>query len=412
MSPMYRLAAILALLTCMASAQVGSSPGVTGGTSGTGNGAFIGAAGNSFQDVTEIAAPANPAGGNERLYADSSTHLLTCLKSSGASCFSASVAWNAITAPSGNLSLTMGSNTSTFNTTTAVSQAFALKNTTAALVGASQSSSTFSLCGTEWHAAASAEGCAAFQFIPGTGTDAANTIALTHTGSATGVTTTTFPGPVQSASDGVHAAYLSLLGNTTAPSITANTAGWLGPSSASFTGYACQLPSTAPSGQVLQCAAPSSGVSVGSWVSAGGGSSIVMYAAFGNAAVCGAGQFTGANNALSPVGEACQFTGAAGSAGSGAVITSTGTMKNFRIHMQQAVPAGLTYTFTVYWCTGSNCVPAATTIVATCAAGAFDCVDTTHTQAVTAGDLFAYREDQTGSGTEVGTQFSSAIQVQ
>lgn len=111
------------------------------------------------------------------------------------------VAWQAIGAPSGNLSLSMGSNTSAFNTTTAVSQFFAWKNTTAAVIGTSQSSPTLADCGTEFHAAASAEGCGVLQFIPGTGTDAASTFAITHTGSATGAM----------------ALDLSSLGNVTAP---------------------------------------------------------------------------------------------------------------------------------------------------------------------------------------------------
>lgn len=53
-------------------------------------GAFDGGLGASFQDVTETAAPANPATGNDRLYLNSTTHLLSCLTSSGASCMPAS----------------------------------------------------------------------------------------------------------------------------------------------------------------------------------------------------------------------------------------------------------------------------------------------------------------------------------
>lgn len=111
-----------------------------------------------------------------------------------------SPAWSSLTNPSGSLSLTMGSNTSLFNTTSAVSQFFAWKNTTAATVTGGQSSPTLAICGQEWHGGASVEGCLVMQFIPGTGTDAANTIAFTHTGSATGATTTSFPGPVQAGS--------------------------------------------------------------------------------------------------------------------------------------------------------------------------------------------------------------------
>jgi hypothetical protein len=55
-------------------------------TGGGGGGAFINGLGTGFQDVTEIAAPANPGAGNDRLYLNSSTHLLTCITSSGANC--------------------------------------------------------------------------------------------------------------------------------------------------------------------------------------------------------------------------------------------------------------------------------------------------------------------------------------
>jgi hypothetical protein len=202
-----------------------------------------------------------------------------CFMSNGAtsdpsfqSCPTASVLWSAIGNPTGNLSLTMGANTSAFNTTTGLASFFQWNNTTAATSGASQSSPSLQVAGTEWHSGASVTGGFLMQFIPGTGTDAANTINFAHLGAATGVTTLQAPGPIASGSDGVHAAYLSLLGNTTAPTILANTAGWLGPPSASFTGYACSLPATAPSGgQVLSCATPSGGVSVGTWVTPSSG---------------------------------------------------------------------------------------------------------------------------------------------
>lgn len=151
--------------------------------------------------------------------------------------------WAGLTNPSpAALTLPLGTFSSIFTTTTAVSQFFAYKNTTAALVGTSQSSPNLALCGTEWHSAASTEGCLNLQFIPGTGLDAANTISLTHTGSATGVTTFQAPGPVASGSDGVHSADLSLLGNTTAPALVTNSFNFLGPNSASFTAYAWQPP--------------------------------------------------------------------------------------------------------------------------------------------------------------------------
>lgn len=56
----------------------------------SGGGAFAGGAGTSYQDAEEIAAPADPASGYDRLYMDSTTHELTCLTSSGTSCMPSS----------------------------------------------------------------------------------------------------------------------------------------------------------------------------------------------------------------------------------------------------------------------------------------------------------------------------------
>lgn len=63
-----------------------TASGVPSWTVPSGSGAFSGGLGASFQDVTEIAAPANPSSGNDRLYLNSSTHQLACLTSSGGSC--------------------------------------------------------------------------------------------------------------------------------------------------------------------------------------------------------------------------------------------------------------------------------------------------------------------------------------
>lgn len=57
----------------------------TCGAGGTGTG-FNGGLGSSYQDAAEIAAPANPAAGDDRLYLNSTTHQLACLTSAGASC--------------------------------------------------------------------------------------------------------------------------------------------------------------------------------------------------------------------------------------------------------------------------------------------------------------------------------------
>src|SRR5579863_2152899 len=178
-------------------------------------------------------------------------------------------AWTSLTNGSGNLNISPGG-TSTLNTTSPVTDFLSLRNITVATGGTSQSSPIFSLCGTSF-TTISVTDCIALQYVMGAGANAPNTLNFFKELGGTGIVTSTFPGPVASGSDGVHSAYLSLLGNTTAPTITANTAGWLGPPSASFTGYACSFPATAPSGgQVLSCGTPTSGVSVGSWVSAGG----------------------------------------------------------------------------------------------------------------------------------------------
>jgi hypothetical protein len=82
-----------------------------------GSGAFSGGLGASFQDATEIAAPANPAAGNDRLYLSSATHLLACLTSSGANCMPAGGAGTVTQVTSGNFSplfnVSVATNTST-----------------------------------------------------------------------------------------------------------------------------------------------------------------------------------------------------------------------------------------------------------------------------------------------------------
>lgn len=64
---------------------------------------------------------------------------------------------------------------------------------------------------------------------------------------------------ISSLGDGVHPGIAFLLGNTTAPSPPANTAGWVGPNTGSFTAYGLQLPSVGPSGSSLLCAGALSG---------------------------------------------------------------------------------------------------------------------------------------------------------
>jgi hypothetical protein len=183
-----------------------------------------------------------------------------------------SSAWSSLTAPTGagNFPLAMGSNTSIFTTTTALSQMFAWKNVTAATSGTSQASPINSICGRAWNGA-DIEDCLTLQDIPGNGSNAAITFAVGHTGSSTGLVTTTFPGPVQAGASGTNAGMVSLPGNTSNPALPANSFSIIGPASASFTAYALQFSTTPASGnQVIQCGTPSGGISACSFVAGGG----------------------------------------------------------------------------------------------------------------------------------------------
>lgn len=104
------------------------------------------------------------------------------------------------------------------------------------------------------------------------GATTANT--LTYSGTA-GFTAS--QGPVSSATDGVHAGRISLVGNTTVPNLPANTFSWLAPNSASFTSYGIQCPSTAPAATtILELAAASSNVSACSFAAVTGTGSVVL----------------------------------------------------------------------------------------------------------------------------------------
>lgn len=149
--------------------------------------------------------------------------------------------WSALANGSGNLAVSPGG-TSTFNTTTALSQFFAWKNTTAAVVGTSQGSPVLADCGTGFHASLSVEICTTTSILPGNGNDAAITVSHAVTGSSTGPVTDQFSGSVATGSDGVHAAALQLLGLTTVPGLGTNNFNLIGPNSASFTSFGWQAP--------------------------------------------------------------------------------------------------------------------------------------------------------------------------
>lgn len=140
---------------------------------------------------------ATASAGNDVCYGDSGTHSILCSFNNGSfGPLGGASAWSALTAPSGALSLTMAGNTSTFNTTTALSQFFAWKNTTAAIVGTSQGSPVLSTCGRAFHGSADVEDCMTFKELPGNGNDAAIVQTIGHTGTSTGFVNTLFSGGV------------------------------------------------------------------------------------------------------------------------------------------------------------------------------------------------------------------------
>lgn len=90
-------------------------------------------------------------------------------------------------------------------------------------------------------------------------------------------------GPISSASDGVHAGLMSLVGNTTARSIGSNSFGFIGPNSASFTSYVFQPSATAPGAlSLLTAAATSSNISALTYTTMGTGVATALATAQGN----------------------------------------------------------------------------------------------------------------------------------
>jgi hypothetical protein len=112
-----------------------------------------------------------------------------------------STLWNTISNPAGSLTLAMGTNTSTFNYTSGLVNAWLWANTTAATVGASQSSPALELFGTEWTAGpVSSAGGVRFQFVPNNGLNTGGTFVFSYQGSGTGAYGTTFPGSITAGS--------------------------------------------------------------------------------------------------------------------------------------------------------------------------------------------------------------------
>ena len=103
-------------------------------------------------------------------------------------------AWSAIGNPTGALSLTMGTNTSTFTYTSGLSNAFLFQNTTAATVTTPQSSPMLSLAGTAWvGAGASGSDGWTIQVVPTAGLNGNSVLTFAHTGTSTGHTQIGFP---------------------------------------------------------------------------------------------------------------------------------------------------------------------------------------------------------------------------
>jgi hypothetical protein len=315
-----------------------------------------------------------------------------------------SSAWSSLTAPTGagNFPLAMGSNTSIFTTTTALSQMFAWKNVTAATVSASQASPINSICGRAWNGA-DIEDCLTLQETPGNGSNAAITFAVGHTGSSTGLVTTTFPGPVQAGASGTNAGMLSLPGNTSNPALPANSFSFIGPASASFTAYALQFSTTPPSGnQNIQCGTPSGGVSACSFVSGGSGVGTIFSTSLqGNTVTTAASpRFVALSGITTPTSEAnvASVVGGASCTAKNAYVVTSGVNGT----------GALTFTLR----TGATLAALANTaIVVTvgsgAAAGTFS--DTTDTVSLPAGNLVSWGISMGGttqtSATIVGVGF-------
>lgn len=159
------------------------------------------ATGSSGLNIPHGAAPTSPVNGD---FWSTTSGFFGRVNGSTVGPFTASggSVWSSLSNPSGNLSLTMGSNTSIFNTTSALSQLFGWKNTTAAVVGTSQGSPVLVNCGRAFHGSADVEDCMYLSELPGNGNDAAITFNIGHTGSSTGLVTTQFPGPIASGANG------------------------------------------------------------------------------------------------------------------------------------------------------------------------------------------------------------------
>jgi uncharacterized membrane protein (DUF441 family) len=148
---------------------------------------------------------------------------------------SSTVSWSSILDPSGNLALNMGTNTSSFNTTTAASNYFKWANTTAATSGTAQSSPILSLCGQGWESAtpANTTDCWTFQNVIANGANPSPTLTFANTGASTAPAIVKAP---EFDTSGTSQGLFALTASVTAPtSFPANSFGWLAPNSATIT---------------------------------------------------------------------------------------------------------------------------------------------------------------------------------
>lgn len=278
-----------------------------------------------------------------------------------------------------------------------------IAQTSATATGTLLSLNNVTASGTAWNALSVCAGATGSNGQCGSGTVVAK---IDGTGALTAANGT-FNG------DGVHAGYTGLFGNTTAPTVVANSAGWIGPNSASFTGYGLQLPTANPSGgQVLTCATPTSGVSACTW-GTGGGSSVLsaLTAATGTNTIANGDNAQLWNWALTTAGKTA-FT-----FGETTAATSTGTpyiLKTTTLIGSTATPLNVANSLN-----GSQTLPALSITPTWNTTGVVDAalfVNVTNTASGT-GSLLAdfqigstseYKIDKAGNSTQLGTSTASA----
>ena len=229
------------------------TPGSGGGVS-----AFSGGLGASYQDVTEIAAPSNPASGNDRLYLDSTSHQLTCLTTGGGNCMPSGSAGAFSGIGSGTntaAAMTVGSGASLGTTgtgTISANQLLAVPFCT----GFTPTNSQY----VQYTTGGTPNPCYSAASPSGSGNTTSTTLTTYYLDEANGAnsiisspfydanpasTPTKFAGAsaILLASDATYTDWISMIGNTTLPSLATHTFNLLAPNSATVTAYGWQFPS-------------------------------------------------------------------------------------------------------------------------------------------------------------------------